>query len=102
MPLDIDSLKRHLSKHFITLVGNQVVPAKRMRQFWFTPLDTPAEDYHVANKKYVDVIPLYREFGPGVAGTVGNWRFIVTGGVCELQECTAAGWASYTYHGRWP
>ena len=53
---------------------------------------------------WIQIVPFRTsmEFGPGAPGAVGRWRLIITGGVCELQECTGVNWSSHTYHGRWP
>jgi len=47
------------------------------------------------------IVAGYTEWGPGVPGAVGKFRIIVTGGKLEIQECTGAGWATYTWQGRW-
>lgn len=41
------------------------------------------------------------ELGPGPNGSIGNFRFIIVGGLLEIQKSTAAGWASHTYHAKW-
>ena len=94
--ISYDQIKRL----FVALKGNQVIDGiKRFEQFGFTPHAAPEENYHFANKKYVDDATLFTKLeilasGNTEANENDNWQIIEDSGNLLFQKRIGGAWVT--------